>query len=234
MTQSTHNTSLLRRAITLVRGCLVAFLMLPGTGFALVAAACGDLGESPAVSADAQIDTRDALESASLAPHVTERVKAPATPGPLSPTLLPLGEPLPVVEVANTAPELPAEGPTSLAVVESALAHGVSKRRPVRPATEFMVGDVAWAWVSVKNTGDAQPATMVWSRDGQVRSRLTLEIGTSARWRTWSRRTLRSADVGAWRVEVQDQRGDVIHTLTFEVVPADQEVTATEYAFDGC
>jgi hypothetical protein len=239
MTQSTHNTPLLHRVITLIRGCLVAVLMLPGTGFALFAAACGDLAVSPAVSVDAHNDAIDASGSSALAPRVmpaTERVvvaEAPE-PAPLAPRASPLSEVLPLIEAPDPPQECPDEPPTSLAVVQSALAHGVSKRRPVRPATEFAVGDVAWAWVSIKNTGDAQPATMVWSRDGQVRSRLTLDIGTSPRWRTWSRRTMRPSDVGAWHVEVQDGQGQVIHTLRFDVVPHAETLSLVDSPFDGC
>jgi hypothetical protein len=104
----------------------------------------------------------------------------------------------------------------------------------VRPVTEFQVGDVAWAWVAVKNSGDSQPATMVWTRDGQIRSRLTLEIGSSPRWRTWSRRTMRASDVGAWRVEVQDGQGQVLHTMRFEVSPQAETLTYADSPFDGC
>ncbi|MGB0590546.1 MAG: DUF2914 domain-containing protein [Myxococcota bacterium] len=235
MTQSTHNTPLLHRAITLVRGCLVALLMLPGTGLALVAAACGDLDVSPAIAVDAQVAQGDVIDAPGPSPMVApvnEPTKIAEAKAPVVPTLLPLDEALPTIKAPEPEPTEEAAG--GLSVVESALAHGVSQRRPVRPVTEFQVGDVAWAWISLKNSGDRQPATMVWTQDGQIRSRLTLEVGTSPRWRTWSRRTMRASDVGDWRVEVQDAQGQVLHTMRFKVTPQAETVTYADSPFDGC
>ena len=163
---------------------------------------------------------------------VNEPTEIAEAKDPVVPTLLPLDEALPTIEAPESTPAEEAAG--SLSVVESALAHGVSQRRPVRPVTEFQVGDVAWAWISLKNSGDSQPATMVWTRDGQIRSRLTLEIGTSPRWRTWSRRTMRASDVGDWHVEVQDAQGQVLHTMRFEVTAQAETVTYADSPFDGC
>jgi len=232
MTKSTENTPL-HRAVTFIRGCMVAFLMFPGSGLALFAAACGDLDDSAMISVDAYseaLDTSPSVESTPKVAQVLERNAPLEAQVESSPTLLPLDEPTPVVR----ALEPRVEAPPALAVVEATLAHGVSKRRPVRPSTEFMVGDVAWAWISVKNSGEAQPATMIWYRDGQIRSRLTLDIGKSPRWRTWSRRTMRASDVGSWQVEVHDQDGEIIHTLCFDVVPTHETVTQLDPSQDGC
>ena len=232
MTKSTESTPL-RRAVTFIRGCVVAFLMFPGSGLALFAAACGDLDDSAMVSVDAYSDAltpSTSVEPTSKVAQMPERVAPLEAEVEPSPTILPLNEPAPIVRASE--PRI--QAPAALAVVEATLAHGVSKRRPVRPATEFRVGDVAWAWISVKNSGEAQPATMIWYRDGEVRSRLTLDIGKSPRWRTWSRRTMRSSDVGSWQVEVHDQHGEIIHTLRFDVIETHETITQLEPSKDGC
>ncbi|MDP6944977.1 MAG: DUF2914 domain-containing protein, partial [Myxococcota bacterium] len=124
--------------------------------------------------------------------------------------------------------------PTQLHVVDAAVAHGVSRRQPVRPSERFHVGQVVWAWTAVANRGETAPVTMLWRRDGVVRSRMTLEVGKSPRWRTWSRRTLRGHDVGAWQVEVLDAQGAILRTLSFEVAPRPVDLSLWDDEVPGC
>lgn len=59
---------------------------------------------------------------------------------------------------------------------------------------------------------------VVWFRGETEVQRLTLAVGESPRWRTWSYRTLRPRDAGRWTVEVRDADGMLLDLLAFDVV----------------
>ena len=241
MTKRTQ--SRLLRSITFVaRAMVTAFLMIPGAGIALVAAACGDID----LSAD---PTPDALT-------IVDTVTAPERePVPLAPVMQPMLAPLPAPERVAAPEAIAVEPPPAAAlaegdtlgedidhgdaraellVAEATLARGVAGRQPIGRTQRFEVGEKAWAWVTMNNQGDATKITMLWRREGQVRSRMTLEVGQSPRWRTWSRHTLRPSDVGQWTVEVRDHDGDLIETLGFEVIPQANEVKGPNREMLGC
>ena len=70
----------------------------------------------------------------------------------------------------------------------------------------------------VDNPGPETALAMVWRRDGHIVQSLPVTVGQSPRWRTWSYKTLRKGDVGAWTVEVLDEEGTAIARTAFEVV----------------
>jgi hypothetical protein len=59
--------------------------------------------------------------------------------------------------------------------------------------------------------------TLTWLRDGAPRATVSLEVGTSPRWRTWARRRLAPTDAGAWTAELRDPSGALLETLSFTV-----------------
>lgn len=90
----------------------------------------------------------------------------------------------------------------------------------------FFVGkDTVWAFASIANPGAAETVEMVWKQGEETRWSTSLEAGKSKGWRTWSRRTLRKKDLGAWTVEIVDAAGHVLGSIPFEVreLPIDLE-----------
>jgi len=124
-------------------------------------------------------------------------------------------DPAPAV-AAPAAPAAPAA--TSLAVTGKAVAIGVDKRQPQGAGQAFdpSVGAL-YAWVKVKNLGDASTITMVWKREGKKKLSVTLPVGRSYGWHTWSKKGIGDKDVGAWTVDVLDPSGALLDTLAFEV-----------------
>jgi len=238
MNRIRFQSPLLRALRSLARAVFVAFMAIPGAGFALFAVACGDLDVSGApTSPDVSIAEAPVLPE----PAESVRPTLAEVPDPAPAVVLPpVDLPLPVREEGEIF-----EGEdgyesgcdfriSELRIVKSTTAHGVANRNPIRPGTAFQVGEVVWAWISVANSGDKTPVTMLWQRDGVVRSRMTLDIGKSPRWRTWSRKTLRSADVGTWTIDVIDSEGMTLDILTFEVAPKPVEVTRQSDGVLGC
>jgi hypothetical protein len=161
----------------------------------------------------------DRAEPAPVAPATSPVVATPAPPAPLD---LPVAdEPagLAVVPVEDDGPEVEEEPKaTRVRIVDSAIASGVEKRVPTGLADVFGTdAGTVWAWVAVENLGEPTKITMVWRRDDKVRSTLELSVGTSPRWRTWSRNHIRKFDAGEWTVDLYDTDGNLLDTLEFTV-----------------
>lgn len=90
---------------------------------------------------------------------------------------------------------------------------GASRRFSLTSAPQIV------AWVKVKNTGPPTQITMVWFQHKKERFRYTLKVGTSTRWRTWSKRRFFSEDVGRWVVDVRDLSGRTLASAKFFVQP---------------
>ncbi len=117
----------------------------------------------------------------------------------------------------NIASARPAPVCAPIEVREVSVAHAVEGRHSVGEAAVFEPGDTVHALAVVKNPGAKAPIEMVWIRDGVVRSRVNLSVGTTKGWRTWSKHTLRGGDVGAWTVEVRAEDGTLLEATHFEV-----------------
>ncbi|MCC6624799.1 MAG: DUF2914 domain-containing protein [Deltaproteobacteria bacterium] len=103
-------------------------------------------------------------------------------------------------------------------VVASAIALGVEGRNPVG-AGEVFDGPVdgLYAWVKVKNPGEATTITMVWKLEGKKKLAVTLPVGHAWGWKTWSKKGASVKEGGSWTVEVLDADGALLDTLAFRV-----------------
>ncbi len=130
--------------------------------------------------------------------------------------------PAPVVAAAGV-PVVPAP----LAVAAGKLATAVEAREPIGAAAEFdtSVGAL-YAWVKVKNLGEASTITMVWKKNGKTKLAVTLPVGHSYGWKTWSKKGIGKNDAGVWTVEVSDANGVLLQTLGATVVAAAGDVSA--------
>ncbi len=116
-----------------------------------------------------------------------------------------------------------AERASALSLVDRAIAPNVAEREPVGAGAEFdaSVGAV-YAWVQVKNLGEATTISMVWKKNGKTRLTVELPVGRSYGWKTWSKKGIGAKDAGAWTVEVLDGDGALVETLAFNVkAPSD-------------
>lgn len=105
-------------------------------------------------------------------------------------------------------------------VKESALAHVIEGRKAVGEALAFAPGDTVHALAVVENPAAKSAVEMFWKRDGEVRSRVKLDVGRGKGWRTWSRHRIGTRDLGAWTVEIRAEDGTLLEELAFEVVPS--------------
>ena len=125
--------------------------------------------------------------------------------------------PVPVVETV-TEPPAPAVGGPRLAVPRAVLGPDVVAREPAGVATRFprtVVKVYCFSEVSVIGTSGPTTLEHRWTLEGEDQGVTELRIGGD-RWRTFSNRTV-SEKPGLWQVELVDERGIVLETLSFTV-----------------
>ncbi|MFT7621022.1 MAG: hypothetical protein ACI9WU_000183 [Myxococcota bacterium] len=150
-------------------------------------------------------------------PPITDRVPSPVETQPGAAPVEPELADVIGIDESEQSPEQPEPAPgDALEVVDGKAARGVDHRSPIGASGTFAEG-VVWAWVRVKNSGDRSQVRMIWKHDGEVRSRMDLDIGTSSGWRTWSRKTMTADDAGPWTVETWTWDGRLLDTMEFEV-----------------
>ncbi|MFU8804362.1 MAG: DUF2914 domain-containing protein [Bradymonadaceae bacterium] len=70
-------------------------------------------------------------------------------------------------------------------------------------------------WMAVRNPSSPSNLQVTWSVGGNEVHTYDLEIGQSARWRTWA--TMRVARAGEWTAEIKNGQGTTLETVTFTV-----------------
>ena len=139
----------------------------------------------------------------------TQPVAAPAPVVEPKPVEQPVVVPAPVVEPTPAA---------ELKVTGIKIAKGISGREPLETADKFdlKVGRV-YCWTAVKASPAPVTIKHVWyDYEGKkvITVKLPVESAGNGSWRTWS-----STKVywGKWKVEVTDENGNVLDTITFRV-----------------
>ena len=139
----------------------------------------------------------------------TQPVAAPAPVVEPKPAEQPVVVPAPVVEPTPAA---------ELKVTGIQIAKGISGREPLETADKFdlRVGRV-YCWTAVKASPAPVTIKHVWyDYEGKkvITIKLPVESAGNGSWRTWS-----STKVywGKWKVEVTDENGNILDTITFRV-----------------
>lgn len=147
-----------------------------------------------------------AIPSAPLSAPVSTLASAPppADPAPVAaPTIAPRQ-----VHALEPGLEVPEHG------VGTDVANGRLEGR----ATRFEEGSAVWFWTRIDGAQSGQVIRHVWIHDDREVHSIDLKVG-SARWRTWSRKTLLPGSVGRWSVEARDAYGRALASEEFECRP---------------
>jgi len=116
--------------------------------------------------------------------------------------------------LASTLAAAQKEAPKGLGVEKAVVATGVENREPVGVAKEFdaSVGQV-YCWTRVISATVPTTIKHVWYVDNQKVFEIPLDI-KYPRTRTWSSKTIKP---GNWRVDVTDESGTVLTSVSFTV-----------------
>ena len=102
------------------------------------------------------------------------------------------------------------------AVERLVVAAGVKHRLPVGVDQRFSGVERVWGYLEVRHSGPPTTLWMEWIQEGEARSRLSVKVAESERWRTWSWQRLRpQRDAGRWEVRVTTATGEVLATAQF-------------------
>lgn len=106
----------------------------------------------------------------------------------------------------------------SVEIIDALIAKDVVARQPVEPAEHFdaEVGALV-CWTKVTSHAVPTKITHVWYYEDRQVMRIALDVKT-AKWRTWSRKTVHSNHTGRWKVEVLDENGSLLKTVNFSVI----------------
>jgi hypothetical protein len=185
-------------------------------------------GASPQGEPEAPRAGREAPRAGREAPRAERRRPPAEPPVPVARRApAPTGTPLPAAEAAVAEPAAasatspaPAAAPgqresNNLSVARAALGTGIEDRQPVGISDTFTEGTKVYLYNMILNP-EGEPILIhhKWYRGGERVAAVKLGIKT-ARWRTWS--VIQVYGKGAWRVDIVEPSGRVIHSEKFTV-----------------
>jgi len=108
------------------------------------------------------------------------------------------------------------ENPMELLMI--ALGTNVVNRRIENPDSLFSFNvEKIYCLTGIRNQNDSNTIFHKWYQGGILRSKITLEMGRSYNWRTWSYITVNKHRVGNWKVVVEDALGVRYDSLSFQI-----------------
>jgi hypothetical protein len=143
--------------------------------------------------------------------------QAPAPSVTAIPSVIVTPAPAPTT-VASAAPAKPKKGDADLQVKRLVVAEGVHDHEPVAAKTSFTKDQKIFAFVELDNRDKraSEIAIEFVPPSGAAHAPIPLEVGESARWRTWAF-TRNAHATGTWTAIVRNRRGEVLAKTPFEV-----------------
>jgi len=106
-----------------------------------------------------------------------------------------------------------------LKIIDSAICRQIHQRQPqgVVDLNDSLRVNVKklYCWTKVSNPGPETTITHVWYWGKTERARVSLHVGPSKGWRTWSSKIIQPHEKGGWHVYVLDEIGQLLKSLTF-------------------
>lgn len=109
------------------------------------------------------------------------------------------------------------EGAPAFTVTRLLIAGAVEDREPVGVVNAFAAStEKVYCFLEANDVSADTTVSFVWYHNDQETAAVSLQLGKSKRWRTYSSKKL-GGRTGEWKVELQDAAGNVIDTTTFTV-----------------
>ena len=130
-----------------------------------------------------------------------------------------------IKKIKEAKPSLPKKPyATTLTMRDMQICRSVKNRNPIGTDTYFKnTVDSLFCYTRVQNTGGKQELTHIWYFEDQKIGTVKYNIKTSNIYRSWTRKTILSHQIGTWRVEVQDTAGVVIGSEFFYITNPDNQ-----------
>ena len=72
-------------------------------------------------------------------------------------------------------------------------------------------------FTKIENLGKKMEVRHVWYYENQIMTQVRYNVKKSNVYRSWTKKTISSFQIGNWRVEVQDRNGTIIGTKRFKI-----------------
>ena len=110
------------------------------------------------------------------------------------------------------------ENNISLTVKDIKICKSIYKRTPVGSDVVFTNNvDSLYCYTRIQNPGPNREVKHIWYYDDQMMTQVRYNVKKSNIYRSWTKKTILSSQVGNWRVDIQDNNGTVIGSKKFEI-----------------
>ena len=107
---------------------------------------------------------------------------------------------------------------TTMTVRDIQICKRIKNRNPVDTDNYFTNNvDTLFCYTRIQNTGGKQELAHLWYYDNQIVTTVRYNIKTSNIYRSWTRKTIFSHQIGTWRVDVLDSADVVIGSKSFYI-----------------
>jgi len=106
----------------------------------------------------------------------------------------------------------------SLIVQDIKICKSIYKRTPVGSDVVFTNNvDSLYCFTRIQNPGPKREVKHIWYYDNQMMTQVRYNVKKSNIYRSWTKKTILSNQIGRWRVDIQDNNGTVIGSKNFEI-----------------
>ena len=101
---------------------------------------------------------------------------------------------------------------------EIKICKNIKNRSPVGVGEIFPSSvDSLYCYTKIENRGKKMEVRHVWYYENQIMTQVRYNVKKSNVYRSWTKKTISSFQIGNWRVEVQDRNGTIIGTKQFKI-----------------
>ena len=105
-----------------------------------------------------------------------------------------------------------------LMIKDIKICKSIYKRTPVGADVVFTNNvDSLYCYTRIQNTGAKKEVKHVWYFEDQIMTQVRYNVKKSNIYRSWTKKTILSHQVGRWRVDVQDPNGTIIGSKKFKI-----------------
>jgi hypothetical protein len=145
-----------------------------------------------------------------------------ADASPAADAAAPPPAPAPTARAAPSASGSAAAEKGEFKVLKAVFTSEVKNKEPTDNLKSAKPGQRAWVHLTLRNRGDAaRTITLVFKVNGKERSTVDLKVEPSWSFRTWAYNTLRAGDKGELGLEIRDDAGATMTTLSIPIKAAD-------------
>tara|TARA_B100002051_G_C16669239_1_gene603533 strand:- start:310 stop:1032 length:723 start_codon:yes stop_codon:yes gene_type:complete len=107
---------------------------------------------------------------------------------------------------------------TTLIVQDIKICKSIYKRTPVGSDVVFTNNvDSLYCYTRIQNPGPKREVKHIWYYDNQIMTQVRYNVKKSNIYRSWTKKTILSNQIGKWRVDIQDNNGTIIGSKNFEI-----------------